>query len=184
MALTMDVLIAILLLAGLFIGYVQGAVRQGLWLAAVYLSLLLSTISHLRVAAILTENAKSMSATTAQMVAFFLLFFLSALITNFIVWDIVRRRYEKGHTMNLFTHMLGAIFGALSAFIFIALLLLALRLVTAVPWGASAEPIRQTLLDMNSSRVVSIFQQVLPFLIDVTIKPFSPQLPPLFTLGS
>jgi uncharacterized membrane protein required for colicin V production len=184
MTLFMDVLLAVLLLVGVFVGYVQGAVRQGLWLAAVYISLLLSTISHIRVAAMLTENSKSMSPVTAQMVAFFLLFFLSALITNFMVWDIVRRRYEKGHAMNLFTHMLGAVFGAVSAFIFIALVLLALRLVTAVPWGASVEFMRQALLEMYNSRVVSVFQQVLPFVIDTTIKPFSPSLPPLFNLGS
>ena len=171
-------MIILALIAGMFVGFWQGLVRQAVTLGAFYIASVLSTRLYPNVSTLILALSHNMVPTVADVVAFFILLFVIGLVAVFLTMDTLRKVTERppGAAGRVGGGVCGLIFTA----VFISITLVALNFATLNPWPASSEPVRQLLVEAHqSSNLVPVFRQLNPVVMQ-SIRFWGGSLPPMF----
>jgi uncharacterized membrane protein required for colicin V production len=175
----LDAVIILALIAGMFVGFWQGIVRQGVTLGAFYVASVLSTRLYPNVSTLILALSHNMVSSVADVVAFFILLFVIGLVAVFLTMDILRKVTER--PPGPASHVGGGVCGLIFTTIFILLTLIALNFATLSPWPASSEPVRLLLVEAHqSSNLIPVFRQLNPVVMQ-SIRFWGGNLPPMFS---
>jgi uncharacterized membrane protein required for colicin V production len=174
----LDAVIILALIAGMFVGFWQGLIRQAVTLGAFYIAAVLSTRLYPNVSDLLLKVAHGMVPFVADVVGFFILLFVIGLVAVFLTMDTLRKVTER--PVGALGRVGGGVCGLIFTAVFISLTLVALNFATLNPWPASSEPARQTLVEAHqSSNLVLVFRQLNPVVMQ-SIRFWGGSLPPMF----
>lgn len=174
----LDALMILALIAGLFVGFWQGVVRQAVTLGAFYAAAVVSTRLYPNVAALLMTVANNMVPTVADVVGFFILLFVIGLVAVFLIMDTFRKVTER--PPGAASRVGGAVCALLGTAVLITFLLVAIKFASLTPWPPSSEPGRQLLINaIQTSNLVSVFRQLDPVVMQ-SIRFWGGTLPPMF----
>jgi uncharacterized membrane protein required for colicin V production len=174
----LDAVLLLALIAGMFVGFWQGIVRQSVTLGAFYAASVLSTRLYPNVSTLLIAVAHGMVPIVADVVGFFILLFVIGLVAVSLVMNVVKKVTEW--PPSFFSRIGGGICGLIGTAVFVSLTLVAINFATLSPWPASSEPIRQLLVDAHvSSDLVPVFRQLTPMVMQ-SIRLWGGSLPPMF----
>ena len=174
----LDAVIILALIAGMFVGFWQGIVRQAVTLVALYAASVLSTRLYPNVSTLIISLSNNMVPTVADVVAFFILLFVIGLVAVFLIMDTLRKVTER--PPGAASHVGGGICGLIGTTIFILFILVGINFATLSPWPASSEGVRQLLVEAHqSSNLVPVFRQLNPIVMQ-SIRFWGGNLPPMF----
>ena len=174
----LDAVIILALIAGMFVGFWQGVVRQAVTLGALYAASVLSTRLYPNLSTLITALSHDMVPIVADVVSFFVLLFVIGLVAVFLTIDTLRKVTER--PVGAASHVAGGVCGLIGTAVFITLTLVAIHFATLSPWPASSEPARQLLIDARtSSNLVTVFGQLYPIVMQ-SIRFWGGNLPPMF----
>ena len=174
-----DILIIVLLLAGMAIGYSQGLIRQVIGLLVLYVALVLATQFFRVLSQGLAGLLQLAPNTLTNMLAFFALFFLALTIINFLARDAYKA--TRIRLLPLLDHTTGMVLGVVSMWILISVSISVMLFAVGTQGWLQGESARQLLESgLKNSRLAQLTQSVLPLIV-VTIQPWLPSgLPALF----
>lgn len=174
-----DILIIILLLAGMAIGYSQGLIRQLIGLLVLYIALVLATQFFRVLSQTIAGVIQIAPNTLTNMLAFFFLFFVALSILNFLARDAYKA--TRIRLLPFLDHTTGMVLGVVSMWIILSVSVSVLLFAVGTQGWLQAESTRQILeTGVKNSRLAQLTQSVLPIIV-VTIQPWLPSgLPALF----
>ncbi len=176
----LDVLIILTLISGMVIGYIQGTLRQLIWLVALYVAVIIAGQYHPLLAYYIAQVSHDTVLVVTEVIAFFIVLFVSAVVLSLIAGDILRHLSQK--RVGILSRLGGGLLGLLAAAIFVSVSLIALRFMTATVWSGTAETFRNGLIQAyQASNVVLLFRVFFLFVLQ-TLRPWMPNLPPIFNL--
>ena len=174
----LDAVIILALIAGMFVGFWQGIVRQAVTLGAFYAASVLSTRLYPNVSTLIIALSNHMVSSVADVVAFFILLFVIGLVAVFLTMDTLSKVTKR--PPGAASRVGGGICGLIGTAIFILLTLVAINFATLSPWPASSEPLRLLLVEAHqSSNLVPVFRQLNPVVMQ-SIRFWGGNLPPMF----
>lgn len=177
----LDIAIMLTLIGGMVVGFAQGALRQLIALGALYISIIVSANLSPLLANQLAQWQPQMVPAVGQVISFFILIFITALILTFIVMDVLRGPLER--RLGTGSRLIGGLLGLLLAAIFVSISLIAIAHMTGGnPWPGTGENFRQWLINARlRSNVVATFRLFFPVVIQA-IRPWVPNLPTLLNI--
>ncbi|MDE3091233.1 MAG: CvpA family protein, partial [Chloroflexota bacterium] len=178
----LDFLIFFLIIAGMAIGYAQGLLRQVIGLAALYIGAVLGA-QYFSVIGDWIRMFSFQSASSSRFLnafSFFVILILVSSIINWLAYDAYRS--TKLRIFPLVDQLGGTVVGLATAMIALSLVLPVLAFATNEPWPWSESTRLFVIGGLQSSRLIVIFDEFKPLLLNA-LAPWLPAgLPALFSL--
>lgn len=176
----MDLIIVLIAVFSLVIGYVQGMLRQFVWLAALYIAMILGAQYHSLVGSwIRALTFQTHPSRIVNVVAFLIIVIVVSFLLSWLASDAYPT--EKLKLFPLVNQIGGSILALATTVAAISILLWVIRFSVGEPWPGN-EAIRFALTSgLQTSLLVPFFDELKGPLLE-TIKLWLPTLPSLFNL--
>lgn len=174
-----DLAILAALVAGFFMGWSRGVLRQLLGMAAFYVAMVLAAQYHRTVAGWVMGVVPGASWVVVDAIAFILLFAVVLLLFNWVGYQVYTD--TRIHFLKLLDSLIGSAFGVLTMALEIIIGLSLLRFMLTVMWPGF-DSIRQTLVAAMGGSVLEPFFLAAAPALYVLISPWLPAgLPAIFS---
>jgi len=176
----LDFLIFFLIIASMTIGFVQGLLRQMIGLAALYIGTILGAQYYPLIGA----GIRSLSIQTAvpgkvlNAFSFSVILAFVSSIVNWLAYDAYRS--TKLRIAPAIDQLSGTILGLVSIVILMSIVLPVIAFATSEPWPWSEQARAFVATGLQTSRLLTIFDQFRPFLLSTLIPWLPAGVPSLF----